>query len=569
MSIPLIINGATFNYPVNFDEAWGIDATGWAQAVTNGMLQRAGGSFPLLADVNFGASFGLLSAYFTSRAASPSTVGTFRMASADSGVGFRNNANNANLILTTDSSDNLLYNGHIISPASAGTVTSITGTPNQIIASSPTGAVVLSTPQSIATTSSPTFLAETLSHAGLILQDTEGTPKTVTLSAPSTLSSTWALALPVNAGLANQVLQTDGAGNTSWVNAAGGGTVNSGTTGQLAWYTGATAISSTSFLSFSSPNLTFNAGSGVSMIDIVSGGVNGAVLQLEGNSLTNNITTRSDGSFGISDSDNSRSIFNYTRPGGGGVAFAVPLAMGSNKITNMANGSVSSDAATVGQIPVFKAPTVQRLTLSSGTYTTPTGPSPLYIRVKMVGAGGGGSGSGTAGGGTGGNGGNTTFGTSLLTAGGGVGGTFGASTGGSGGSNTTGGIGILNIQGGAGQGFSNSPSGTAATYSGAIGGSTPWSGGARTTSGGSATAGQAGQSSTGEGGQGGPSTGTGNNFTGNGGGGGGYLECILTSLSSTYAYTTGTGGTGGSGGSSGLAGGAGGSGFIVVEEYYQ
>jgi hypothetical protein len=46
-------------------------------------------------------------------------------------------------------------------PGSTG-VTSITGTANQIIASSPTGAVTLSTPQDIATTSNPTFAGATL-----------------------------------------------------------------------------------------------------------------------------------------------------------------------------------------------------------------------------------------------------------------------------------------------------------------------------------------------------------------------------------------------------------------------
>jgi len=45
----------------------------------------------------------------------------------------------------------------------AGAVTSITGTTNQIIASSPTGAVTLSLPQDIATGSTPTFLGLTLS----------------------------------------------------------------------------------------------------------------------------------------------------------------------------------------------------------------------------------------------------------------------------------------------------------------------------------------------------------------------------------------------------------------------
>jgi hypothetical protein len=46
---------------------------------------------------------------------------------------------------------------YVDSQISAGTVTSITGTANQVIASSPTGAVTLSLPQSIATTSNVTF----------------------------------------------------------------------------------------------------------------------------------------------------------------------------------------------------------------------------------------------------------------------------------------------------------------------------------------------------------------------------------------------------------------------------
>ena len=45
---------------------------------------------------------------------------------------------------------------------SAGAVTSITGTANQVVASASTGAVTLSLPQSIATTSNPTFAALTL-----------------------------------------------------------------------------------------------------------------------------------------------------------------------------------------------------------------------------------------------------------------------------------------------------------------------------------------------------------------------------------------------------------------------
>lgn len=128
MSIPLTINGATFEYPQNFDENWGINATGWAQAVTNGMLQMQGGSFPLTADVNFGPNFGLLSKYFETRSANPATTGTVRLSSADAGVVFRNHANSGNLVLTTDASDNLLFNGSTF--GTGGNVTS--GIANQL-----------------------------------------------------------------------------------------------------------------------------------------------------------------------------------------------------------------------------------------------------------------------------------------------------------------------------------------------------------------------------------------------------------------------------------------------------
>lgn len=37
MSVPLIIQGITFNYPVSNDNSWATDATGWAIAVTDGL----------------------------------------------------------------------------------------------------------------------------------------------------------------------------------------------------------------------------------------------------------------------------------------------------------------------------------------------------------------------------------------------------------------------------------------------------------------------------------------------------------------------------------------------------
>lgn len=120
MSIPLTINGAVFQYPENNDEAWGVDATGWAQAVTNGMLQMAGGSFPLTADVNFGGSFGPVALYYKSRSANIATAGVVRLSSTDA-IEWRNAANTGNNILTT-SGDVLLYNGaSVVTPALTNT----------------------------------------------------------------------------------------------------------------------------------------------------------------------------------------------------------------------------------------------------------------------------------------------------------------------------------------------------------------------------------------------------------------------------------------------------------------
>lgn len=110
MSLPLIINGVTYDYPTTDDTEWGPDATDWAAAVTSGMLQKSGGLFQLLAEADFGTSFGLKSLYYKTRAASPADDGQFRLGVSDV-VNWRNNADDGNLGLAVDGSDNLTFNG--------------------------------------------------------------------------------------------------------------------------------------------------------------------------------------------------------------------------------------------------------------------------------------------------------------------------------------------------------------------------------------------------------------------------------------------------------------------------
>lgn len=211
------------------------------------------------------------------------------------------------------------------------------------------------------------------------------------------------------------------------------------------------------------------------------------------------------------------------------------------------------------------APKVTAYTSGSGTHTL-TG-SPLYIIVEMVGAGGGGGGSGSSSANpTGGTGGNTTFGTSLLTANGGQGGQSNNSVS-SGGSVTVSApataIVALTGAGGSNPGVMVS---TTADMPGGTGASSPFGGAGTATwqsGGGSAVA------NSGSGGGGGGGKASNPLYGGGAGAAGGYIKAFISSPSASYSYSVGTAGTAGTAGTGGYTGGAGGSGYIVVTEYYQ
>jgi hypothetical protein len=236
-----------------------------------------------------------------------------------------------------------------------------------------------------------------------------------------------------------------------------------------------------------------------------------------------------------------------------------------------AKGVTGAAAPISGSSYSFVAPTEQKFTSGSGTYTTPTSPrSPVYIRVRMVGGGGGGGGSGTAGFGSGGSGGGTTFGSSFLTASGGIGGTAnGTYTAGGGASIGAGANGIA-IPGGQGSGVPiNYGTSAGAAYGGGAGGNSALGGGGGGMGGTNASTGGAGITNSGGGGGGAGYYGITNAFSGSGGGAGGFVDALITSPASSYVYSIGAAGTAGGAGTSGFAGGAGGSGIIVVDEYYQ
>lgn len=220
------------------------------------------------------------------------------------------------------------------------------------------------------------------------------------------------------------------------------------------------------------------------------------------------------------------------------------------------------------------APTV------SGTLTKATGSgdatltfyavrAPLFLRVRMVGGGGGGAGSGSAAGTVAGDGVASTFGTTLLSAGGGTHGVR-DSDGGAGGTSSlgTGPTGIA-LTGGFGGGSVRQSTSPTTAIAGGAGGSTVFAGGGSGGVTGGSGNGIAGVTNTGGGGGGGSAGLTTNVFTGAGGGGGGFVDAIITSPLSTYAYTVGTGGAAGGLGTAGSSGGTGAAGYIEVTEHYQ
>lgn len=112
-----------YSIPQTGEESWGENLTSYFTAIPQGALQKTGGNYTLTADVNFGANFGLLSKYFSTRSSLPSSAGLFRL-SVNDVIGWRNNADAGDLLLGVNASDQLTFDGNAIYP---GGITALTG----------------------------------------------------------------------------------------------------------------------------------------------------------------------------------------------------------------------------------------------------------------------------------------------------------------------------------------------------------------------------------------------------------------------------------------------------------
>lgn len=111
MSILVSFNGSTYIIPSPNEVGWGTNLDNYFVAIAAGALQKSGGSFTLSAEVDFGASFGLKSLYYKSRASNVASTGAIRLANAETGIVWRNAANDNNLALTVNGGNFLTFNG--------------------------------------------------------------------------------------------------------------------------------------------------------------------------------------------------------------------------------------------------------------------------------------------------------------------------------------------------------------------------------------------------------------------------------------------------------------------------
>lgn len=116
MASNVTFNGSTYSIPDEGDSDWSGDLTNYFISIASNALQKTGGTFTLTAEAAFGATYGLKAAYFKSYGTNPSSTGAVRLANAE-GVYWRNQANDGNLGLLVNSSDQLTFNSAILSGA--------------------------------------------------------------------------------------------------------------------------------------------------------------------------------------------------------------------------------------------------------------------------------------------------------------------------------------------------------------------------------------------------------------------------------------------------------------------
>lgn len=612
MSVSVTVAGVSYTIPQVGDTTWGVSVTSWIQAISAVTLQTSGGSFTLTSDLNFGASFGVISKYFTSASSNAAASGAIRLANGD-GIGWRNVGNTDDLLLKPDADGFLQYNNidlvnlsatQTLSNKTLGSTNTATGI--TMASFTPDGSHTL-TPPSVTDTLAVLAAAQTFTN------------KTIAAGA-NTISGLTNSNFSGSAGIANANLASMSAG-TLKANITGGGAVPTDSTltaiidallgntqgdllyrGASAWAALAPGSSGQALVSggpAANPSWSTVATNPMTIAgQMIYGGASGAPTAVSAGSsgqvpisagttvafgtLPGNSTALKAASFTTFTSTGSTTGYLFTiststtcavgdtyTNNGNTYTVIYALSAQSGQVLFMSNSAAPLSSGTLTRATGAGTASVTfTANLALGTYTVPTGPSPLYLIVEVMGGGGGGGGSGTSGTGNGTAANSSAFGP-YISGGGGPGliGSGGAAQGGGAGgtASSAAGAATISFPGGAGQG-SIAPAGTPAGFiPGGSGGNGFFGGAGQAPPNNNGTAGATNTGSGGSGGGGNSST-----FAGSGGGAGAYSRIIINSaLASTYPYAIGAGGSAGGAGTSGNAGGAGAAGFISILVHYQ
>lgn len=124
MAVTKTFAGSSFNLPLNREpksSSWGTEVSNFLIALADNAIPKTGGAYTLSAELNLGATYGLLAPYLKSAGTNIASTGVVRLAKTET-IGFRNNANDGDLALAINGSDQLTFNGVRLATAGAASI---------------------------------------------------------------------------------------------------------------------------------------------------------------------------------------------------------------------------------------------------------------------------------------------------------------------------------------------------------------------------------------------------------------------------------------------------------------